>query len=73
MAKCRVEKGYCIDCGRTLDQIARWGSMPEDERNRLMNELGYNCPGCGRALPVVENGAPCLCPGCGVHCCEGSV
>ena len=29
----------CIGCGRTLDEIARWASMSEDERARVMAEL----------------------------------
>ena len=29
----------CIGCGRTLDEIARWASMSEDERERIMAEL----------------------------------
>ncbi len=29
----------CIGCGRTLDEIARWLSMSEDERARIMAEL----------------------------------
>ena len=29
----------CTGCGRTLDEIARWASMSEDERARVMAEL----------------------------------
>jgi predicted Fe-S protein YdhL (DUF1289 family) len=29
----------CIGCGRTLDEIARWASMSDDERERIMAEL----------------------------------
>jgi uncharacterized protein len=29
----------CIGCARTLDEIARWASMSEDERTRIMAEL----------------------------------
>ncbi|MGJ4945618.1 DUF1289 domain-containing protein [Bradyrhizobium sp. HKCCYLS1011] len=29
----------CFGCGRTLSEIARWGTMAADERNALMAEL----------------------------------
>jgi predicted Fe-S protein YdhL (DUF1289 family) len=29
----------CLGCGRTLDEIARWTSFSESERNRIMSEL----------------------------------
>jgi predicted Fe-S protein YdhL (DUF1289 family) len=31
--------GLCIGCGRTLDEIARWLSLPEAERKRIIDEL----------------------------------
>ena len=31
--------GLCRGCGRTLDEIARWMSLGEAERCRIMNEL----------------------------------
>ncbi len=31
--------GICIGCGRTLDEIARWRSMREEERLCLMQSL----------------------------------
>ena len=31
--------GLCRGCGRTLDEIARWSSFAESERNRIMTEL----------------------------------
>ena len=31
--------GLCAGCGRTLDEIARWGSLTETERRRIMAEL----------------------------------
>ena len=34
-----ARSGLCLGCGRTLDQIARWGSMSEAERARIMAEL----------------------------------
>ena len=33
------ESGLCEGCGRTRDEIARWGSMSEDERLAIMAGL----------------------------------
>jgi len=30
----------CVGCGRTLDEIARWGSMSDAERAGIMRGLG---------------------------------
>ena len=31
--------GLCLGCGRSLDEIARWGSMSEAERLETMRTL----------------------------------
>jgi predicted Fe-S protein YdhL (DUF1289 family) len=31
--------GLCTGCGRTLDEIARWGSLQESERTAIMRGL----------------------------------
>jgi predicted Fe-S protein YdhL (DUF1289 family) len=31
--------GLCAGCGRTLDEIARWGSMADAERAAIMRAL----------------------------------
>jgi len=31
--------GLCTGCGRTLDEIARWGGMSESERLSIMESL----------------------------------
>jgi predicted Fe-S protein YdhL (DUF1289 family) len=31
--------GLCHGCGRTLAEIAQWGSMSDSERQRIMAEL----------------------------------
>jgi len=38
---CTVDpmSGLCLGCGRTLDEIARWTALTDDERARLMMEL----------------------------------
>ena len=33
------QRGLCLGCARTLDEIARWGSMSDAERERVMAEL----------------------------------
>ena len=32
--------GICAGCGRTLDEIARWGQMTESDRLAIMKTLG---------------------------------
>ena len=32
-------RGLCLGCARTLDEIARWGSLTDGERDRIMAEL----------------------------------
>lgn len=36
--------GRCHGCGRTLAEIAQWGSMSESERLRIMAELPLRAP-----------------------------
>lgn len=36
---CVVEAGLCLGCGRTLPEIARWGSMNEPDRRAIMAAL----------------------------------
>lgn len=31
--------GICAGCGRSLEEIARWGGMTESERQRIMQLL----------------------------------
>ena len=33
------ESGLCLGCFRTLPEIARWGALPEAEREALMAAL----------------------------------
>jgi len=32
-------KGYCLGCGRSLSEIAAWGSLSGHDRTRLMADL----------------------------------
>ena len=38
---CQMDPGrnLCLGCKRTLDEIARWGTMSDAERERVMAEL----------------------------------
>jgi predicted Fe-S protein YdhL (DUF1289 family) len=38
---CRMDpaRNLCAGCGRTLDEIARWGTMTNAERAHVMNAL----------------------------------
>jgi uncharacterized protein len=33
------QRGLCLGCARTLDEIARWGSMSDAERDRVLAQL----------------------------------
>jgi predicted Fe-S protein YdhL (DUF1289 family) len=33
------QRGLCLGCARTLDEIARWAQMSDAERDRVMAEL----------------------------------
>jgi predicted Fe-S protein YdhL (DUF1289 family) len=48
------QRGLCLGCARTLDEIARWGTMTDTERDRVMRELP------GRALDVAKISVPPL-------------
>ena len=39
--QCRyeAEKGHCVSCWRTLDEIARWSQMSDAERERVMGQI----------------------------------
>jgi uncharacterized protein len=32
-------RGLCMGCGRTLDEIARWAQMNDEERERIIAAL----------------------------------
>ncbi|HEX7130759.1 MAG TPA: DUF1289 domain-containing protein [Rhodanobacteraceae bacterium] len=45
---CRLDpQGFCIGCRRTLDEIARWGTMSDAERLRCMREVLPGRPPAG--------------------------
>ena len=39
---CRIDEGgLCEGCARTLDEIVRWSSMGEVERDRVLTDLRH--------------------------------
>jgi len=34
---CKIEQGRCTGCNRTLEQIAAWSTMTEQERKDALN------------------------------------
>jgi hypothetical protein len=36
---CVLQGDHCIGCYRTLDEIGRWGTMPETERRTVVEAL----------------------------------
>jgi hypothetical protein len=49
-------QGLCLGCARTLDEIARWASMSDAERELIMDELRAR----RKALNVPEVSVPPL-------------
>jgi predicted Fe-S protein YdhL (DUF1289 family) len=47
-------RGLCLGCRRTLDEIARWGAMSDEERERILSALK------DRASDVAEAAVPPL-------------
>ena len=39
-----AENRYCLGCKRTLDEIARWSGMTDEERAEVMSKLPLRTP-----------------------------
>jgi hypothetical protein len=48
--------GLCLGCGRTVDEIAHWGSMDASERARVMAELPTRLTTRSAAKPAAAVG-----------------
>jgi uncharacterized protein len=48
--------GLCVGCGRTLDEIARWGSMSDSERATIMRMLPDRRKAAQLPQAQLENG-----------------
>lgn len=48
---CEIDRktGFCRGCARTLDEIARWASLSDEERATIMRELATRKPADGKA------------------------
>ncbi|HXE87565.1 MAG TPA: DUF1289 domain-containing protein [Hyphomicrobiaceae bacterium] len=48
---CTIDEatGLCAGCGRTLDEIARWSQLTDEERQRILASLPDRC---GRDRPA---------------------
>jgi predicted Fe-S protein YdhL (DUF1289 family) len=49
-------RGVCIGCCRTLDEIARWNGMSEDQRAAVINALSAR----RKSLDIPEIAVPPL-------------
>lgn len=49
---CRMQGDFCVGCRRTLDEIARWPSLGDAERRRIMRELLPARTPDGQILPA---------------------
>jgi predicted Fe-S protein YdhL (DUF1289 family) len=48
------ERGLCLGCARTLDEIAHWASFTDQERERILAELPRRQSNAGRSnIPEV--------------------
>lgn len=36
---CVMDAGLCIGCGRTLNEVATWGGLSEQQRRAIMDTL----------------------------------
>jgi predicted Fe-S protein YdhL (DUF1289 family) len=50
---CAIDQpsGLCTGCGRTLDEIARWGAMNDAERRAIMQTLPARLVRAGHGSP----------------------
>ncbi|HEX5051515.1 MAG TPA: DUF1289 domain-containing protein [Planctomycetota bacterium] len=47
-------RGWCRGCRRTLDEIARWSDMPDDQKRAVLAAL----PGRGECTNLVDRDHP---------------
>ena len=50
---CRMEPatGFCLGCRRTLDEIAGWSRMADDDKRRIIDQLPQRAPAPTEARP----------------------
>ena len=52
-----ASRNLCLGCGRSIDEIARWGTMSAPERARVMDELGARMSALQTALSAQSTSA----------------
>lgn len=47
---CRIDRatGWCEGCGRTIDEITRWGTTDDDDRRAILDGLPNRIAALGR-------------------------
>ncbi|MGC2825210.1 MAG: DUF1289 domain-containing protein [Pseudolabrys sp.] len=51
-----ARRGFCLGCGRTIDEIARWATMNASERTRVIGELPARLVACNAAKAAAAMG-----------------
>lgn len=54
---CRIDEGtgWCVGCGRTIDEIAAWGTMSDDDKRAVWQQLALRSPPPGKAASAEED------------------
>ncbi|WP_412104805.1 cysteine-rich CWC family protein [Vibrio caribbeanicus] len=68
IAACKNTDGLCSGCYRTVDEIVRWSSMDNNQRDEVMAMLTgehttHTCPSCNQAsfCDIKRGEAHCWC------------
>ncbi|MEF1173122.1 MULTISPECIES: cysteine-rich CWC family protein [Vibrio] len=68
IAACKNEGGICLGCHRTVEEIATWRMMTDEQRESVMDRLrgktsSHQCPQCGKpaSCDLSEGKATCWC------------
>jgi predicted Fe-S protein YdhL (DUF1289 family) len=51
---CKMEAGLCAGCFRTLDEIARWANIGDDDKELILAAVAQR-----RSRPDPESGRAC--------------
>lgn len=65
VCKLDLEQKYCVGCLRTLDEIGRWGSCTDGEKQQIWHRLEHAglsarlvlCSGCGQGFVCGQGGS----------------
>ena len=42
---CRIERGLCVGCGRTLEEVAGWSRMSDEEKAAVVQAARWRMKG----------------------------